>query len=436
MSFATIEEAVAELKAGRMIIVVDDETRENEGDFIMPAETVTPDAINFMAREAGVPICVPMTASRLEELRIPLMVAENTAPQGTAFTVSVDLKIPGHTGSSAYDRAETIRALADPKTSPEDLARPGHVFPLRSAEGGVLRRAGHTEAAIDLARLSGFPPLAVLGEIMDSDGRMADLGYLEDLASKHELKIVTIKDLIAYRRQREKLVERIAEAKIPTPYGEFTCYAYRSLVDGQEYVAFVMGHIAEKENVLVRVHSQCLTGDVFHSARCDCGEQLDAALSMIGGEGTGVILYIMGQEGRGIGLMHKLRAYRLQEQGRDTVDANIELGFAPDIREYGIGTQVLVDLGITSMRLMTNNPSKYASIEGYGLSISERVPLQTHPTSHNIGYLQTKRDRLGHLLEGLDVPGETTGEDDSRGSAPDGRKEMGSVGPVETAGQE
>lgn len=404
VDFINVDQAVEELRAGRMIIVVDDEDRENEGDFVMAAETVTPEAINFMAREAGVPICVPMTAERLEELRLPLMVSENTAPHGTAFTVSVDLQLPGHTGSSAYDRAATIKALTDPAARPEDFARPGHVFPLRAAEGGVLRRAGHTEAAVDLARLAGFSPVGVVGEIMDSDGSMARLPRLQEIAREHGLKMLTITELIAYRRQREKLVERVAVAQMPTGFGEFTCHAYRSLVDGQEYVAFVKGEVAGKTDILVRVHSQCLTGDVFQSARCDCGAQLRGALRMVDEAGQGVVLYIMGHEGRGIGLIHKIRAYNLQEQGRDTVEANVELGFAPDVRDYGIGAQVLVDLGLSSIRLMTNNPRKYAGIEGYGLRITERVPLQSEPTDQNISYLRTKRDRLGHLLEGLGQP--------------------------------
>lgn len=404
MKFATVEEAASDFGAGKMVIIVDDEERENEGDFVMAAESVTPEAINFMAREAGVPLCVPMPGDRLEALGVPMMVSENTSNQGTAFTVSVDLKIPGHSGSSAFDRAATIRALADLETQPAELARPGHVFPLRAAEGGVLKRAGHTEAAVDLAKIAGKTPVAVLGEIMDRTGAMARLPYLADLAREHGLKILTIKDLIAYRRQRERVVERVASTTIPTPYGDFTCHAYQSLIDGQEYAAFVMGDIAGRQNVLVRVHSQCLTGDVFHSGRCDCGTQLDQALALIEKEGNGVILYVMGHEGRGIGLSHKLRAYSLQEKGHDTVEANVQLGFAPDMRDYGVGTQVLVDLGITSMRLMTNNPAKYAGLEGYGLSISERVPLQTNPTADNIRYLRTKRDRLGHLLEGLDSP--------------------------------
>jgi 3,4-dihydroxy 2-butanone 4-phosphate synthase/GTP cyclohydrolase II len=403
MAFASVEEAAAALAAGKIVVVVDDEARENEGDFVMAGEKVTPEAINFMAREAGVPLTVPMTKNRLEALGVPMMVAENTSPQGTAFTVSVDLMIPGHTGSSAHDRAATIRALADPATQPGHLARPGHVFPLRAAEGGVLRRAGHTEAAIDLTNLAGFEPVAVLGEIMDREGKMARLPYLQDLAREHGLKILTIKDLIAYRRQREELVERVATARIPTPYGDFIGHAYRAVIEGGDYVAFVKGEVAGEKDTLVRVHSQCLTGDVFGSGRCDCGAQLDAALQKIAEEGRGVVLYVMGHEGRGIGIVHKIRAYELQERGLDTVDANVELGFQPDPRDYGLGMQVLSDLGVTSMRLMTNNPAKYAGLEGHGLSITERVSLETSPTAENIRYLRTKRDRLGHLLEGLDA---------------------------------
>lgn len=406
MRFATVEEAIEAFKAGRMIIVVDDEDRENEGDFVMAAETATPESINFMAREAGVPLCVPMTGTRLDALRLPMMVSENTAPLGTAFTVSVDLKVPGSTGSSAFDRAATIRALADDSTKPDDLARPGHVFPLRAAEGGVLRRAGHTEAAVDLAILAGMAPVGVVAEIMDRDGSMARLPRLQEIAEQAGLLILTIKDLIAYRRKSEKLVEHVATALMPTDFGDFACHAYRSLVDGQEYVAFVKGEVRDEKDVLVRVHSQCLTGDVFLSARCDCGSQLRSALSIIEAEGRGVVLYIMAHEGRGIGLIHKIRAYNLQEKGFDTVEANEKLGFAPDLRDYGIGAQVLVDLGLTSIRLMTNNPRKYAGIEGYGLQITERVALETRPTDANISYLKTKRDRLGHLLSTLDNPSE------------------------------
>jgi 3,4-dihydroxy 2-butanone 4-phosphate synthase / GTP cyclohydrolase II len=401
MEFATVEEAIQEIQEGRMVIVVDDEERENEGDFVMPGERISPDDLNFMATQGRGLICTAVTQERLEELHIPMMVSENTAPHGTAFTVSVDLKIPGHTGSSAYDRAVTIRSIADPATQPHDLARPGHVFPLRASSGGVLKRAGHTEAAADLARLAGFSPVGVLAEIMDPDGTMARLPHLQELARRFNLKILTIKDLIAYRRQREKLVQRMGTAKMPTVFGEFVCHAYQSTLDGQEYVAFVKGEVQGKSDVLVRVHSQCLTGDVFQSARCDCGPQLRQAMEKIEEAGEGVVLYIMAHEGRGIGLTHKIRAYKLQDQGRDTIEANKELGFAPDLRDYGIGAQVLADLGITSMRLMTNSPQKFAGIEGYGLSITERVPLETNPTEQNIAYLRTKRDRLGHLLEGL-----------------------------------
>jgi 3,4-dihydroxy 2-butanone 4-phosphate synthase/GTP cyclohydrolase II len=401
--FAKVEDALADVAAGRMVIVVDDEERENEGDFIVAAEKVTPEQVNFIAREAGIQLCVGLTRERFEQLSIPMMVADNNAPHQTAFGVSVDLKVEGHSGSSAYDRAGTIRALADPATIAQDLVRPGHVFPLRAADGGVLRRTGHTEAAVDLSRLAGLQPAGVLAEIVHPDGTMARVPYLQELAMRHGLKLVTIKDLIAYRHQRERLVERIAVAKMPTAFGEFACHVYRATTDGQEYVAFVKGQVDGVPDVLVRVHSQCLTGDVFQSARCDCGAQLRESLLRIEEKGQGVLLYIMAHEGRGIGLMHKIRAYSLQEQGRDTVEANRELGFKPDLRDYGMGAQVLADLGLTSMRLMTNNPAKYAGLEGYGLSISERVPLETRPTEENIAYLRTKRDRLGHLLEGLDL---------------------------------
>lgn len=402
MEFATVEEAVEELKQGRMVIVVDDEERENEGDFVMPGEAITTEDMNFMATHGRGLICTSLPQQRLEELAIPMMVSDNTAPHGTAFTVSVDLKIPGHTGSSAEDRAATIRALANENTKPTDLARPGHVFPLRASAGGVLRRAGHTEAACDLARLAGFAPVGVLAEIMDPDGTMARLPYLQELAERFSMKILTTKDLIAYRRVQEKLVEGMGTALMPTAYGDFICHAYQSTLDGQEYVAFVKGEVDGVPDVLVRVHSQCLTGDVFQSARCDCGLQLRQAMEKIEAAGAGVVLYIMAHEGRGIGLTHKIRAYKLQDQGADTVEANEKLGFPPDLRDYGIGAQVLVDLGITSMRLMTNSPQKYAGIEGYGLSISERVPLETSPTEQNIAYLRAKRDRFGHLLPGLE----------------------------------
>ncbi|MBW3590662.1 MAG: bifunctional 3,4-dihydroxy-2-butanone-4-phosphate synthase/GTP cyclohydrolase II [Actinobacteria bacterium] len=408
MEFATVEEAVEELKQGRMVIVVDDEERENEGDFVMPGEAITTEDMNFMATHGRGLICTSLPQQRLEELSIPMMVSDNTAPHGTAFTVSVDLKIPGHTGSSAEDRAATIRALANENTRPTDLARPGHVFPLRASAGGVLRRAGHTEAACDLAHLAGFAPVGVLAEIMDPDGTMARLPHLQELAERFSMKILTTKDLIAYRRVQEKLVESMGTALMPTAYGDFICHAYQSTLDGQEYVAFVKGEVDGVPDVLVRVHSQCLTGDVFQSARCDCGLQLRQAMEKIQTAGTGVVLYIMAHEGRGIGLTHKIRAYKLQDQGADTVEANEKLGFPPDLRDYGIGAQVLVDLGITSMRLMTNSPQKYAGIEGYGLSISERVPLETSPTEQNIAYLRAKRDRFGHLLPGLEVSEDVT----------------------------
>lgn len=403
MSFATIDEGLAEIAAGRMVIVVDDEERENEGDFITAAETVTPEAVNFISREAGIQICIALTRERFEQLSIPMMVADNTAPHQTAFGVTVDLKTPtATTGSSAYDRAATIRALANPATRPGDLVRPGHVFPLRATDGGVLRRAGHTEAACDLARLAGLQPAGVLAEIVHPDGHMARLPYLQEVAARHGLKMITIKDLIAYRHQRERLIERGPSVAMPTAFGDFVCHVYKSTVDQAEYVAFVKGDVQGASDVLVRVHSQCLTGDVFKSARCDCGEQLHQAMTRIEQEGCGVVLYVMAHEGRGIGLSHKIRAYDLQDQGRDTIEANVELGFKPDLRDYGIGAQVLADLGITSMRLLTNNPAKYAGLEGYGLSVTGRVALETTPNPKNIAYLRTKRDRLGHLLEGLE----------------------------------
>jgi 3,4-dihydroxy 2-butanone 4-phosphate synthase/GTP cyclohydrolase II len=398
VSFAPIEDAVAAVARGDFVAVVDDAERENEGDLILAAEKVTPDAIAFMVRHTSGVICAPLLGSRLDELRIPLMVADNTESQRTAFTVSVDVKRDTTTGISAADRATTIRALIDPTTGPEDFNRPGHIFPLRYREGGVLKRAGHTEATVDLARLAGLYPAGVLCEIVNDDGTMARLPELERFAAEHRLTLVSIADLVRYRRQREKLVRRISEARIPHPFGEFTAYAYESLIDGTEHLALVKGEVAGEADVLVRVHSECLTGDVFDSMRCDCGAQLQAALARIAGEGRGVIVYLRGHEGRGIGIAHKLRAYQLQEQGRDTVEANIELGFPPDSREYGIGAQILVDLGITTMRLMTNNPAKYGGLAGYNLEIVERVPLQSIPNHENLAYLLTKREKMGHLL--------------------------------------
>jgi 3,4-dihydroxy 2-butanone 4-phosphate synthase/GTP cyclohydrolase II len=400
--FASIPEAIAEIREGRIVIVVDDADRENEGDLIMAAEKVTPEAIAFIVRHSSGVICAPLEGERLDELHIPLMVATNTDHQRTAFTVSVDARSGITTGISAADRATTIRAMIDARTRPEDISRPGHIFPLRYREGGVLKRAGHTEAAVDLARLAGLYPAGVLCETVNDDGTMARLPDLVRFAGIHRLKIISIADLIQYRRKKEVLVSRVAEATIPTGTGEWRSYAYESLVDGRTHVALVLGEIGEGERVLTRVHSECLTGDVFGSLRCDCGRQLQIAMARIAAEGRGVVLYIRGHEGRAIGLTHKLRAYRLQDEGRDTVEANLELGFPADPRDYGIGAQILVDLGVRTMRLLTNNPAKRAGLEGYGLSIEERIALQTEPTAHNVGYLQTKREKLGHLL---DMPG-------------------------------
>jgi 3,4-dihydroxy 2-butanone 4-phosphate synthase/GTP cyclohydrolase II len=400
--FATIPEAVAAIAAGEIVVVVDDEDRENEGDLIMAAEFATPDKIAFFVRHTSGVICVPLVGERLDELDIPLMVRENTEAQRTAFTYSVDLRHGTTTGISAADRATTIRSLIDPATHPADLARPGHIFPLRYAEGGVLKRAGHTEAAVDLARMAGLAPAGVLCEIVREDGEMARVPDLIEFCEEHNLLLISIADLIRYRRQTEKLVRRVAEARIPTDWGDFSCYVYESLLDGEQHVALVRGAVQGESDILVRVHSECLTGDVFGSLRCDCGVQLDAAMARIAEEGLGVLVYLRGHEGRGIGIGHKIRAYSLQDEGRDTVDANIELGLPVDSREYGIGAQILNDLGITTMRLMTNNPSKFGGLEGFGLEITERVPLESAPNPENIGYLRTKRERMGHLLEGLD----------------------------------
>jgi 3,4-dihydroxy 2-butanone 4-phosphate synthase/GTP cyclohydrolase II len=400
--FAPIEDAVAAMSRGEIVVVVDDEDRENEGDLIMSAEAATPEKIAFFVRHTSGVICTPLTGERLDELDIPLMVRENTESQRTAFTYSVDHRHDTSTGISAADRASTIQALIDPATRPGDLARPGHIFPLRYSEGGVLKRAGHTEAAVDLSRMAGMYPAGVLCEIVNDDGSMARVPDLVEFCKEHDLLLISIAALIRYRRQNEKLVKRVAEARIPTDWGDFTCYVYESVLDGEQHVALVRGSVQGEDNVLVRVHSECLTGDVFGSLRCDCGIQLDAALRRIAEEGIGALIYLRGHEGRGIGIGHKIRAYSLQDQGRDTVDANIELGLPVDSREYGIGAQILVDLGITTMRYMTNNPSKYGGIEGFGLEITERVPLESEPNPENIHYLRTKRERMGHLLEGLD----------------------------------
>jgi len=405
VTFTHIENAIAAVARGELVVVVDDADRENEGDLIMAAELVTPETMAFMIRHTSGVICMPMMGERLDDLRLPLMVAHNTEVQRTAFTVSVDAVEGTTTGISAADRAVTVRTLIGADTAPTDLARPGHIFPLRYRDGGVLKRAGHTEAAVDLARLAGLQPAGVLAEVVNDDGTMQRLPQLELFAAEHGLQLISIADLIRYRRHREKLVTRVSEARIPTKYGDFTAYVYSSDLDDVEHIAFVCGEVSGADDVLVRVHSECLTGDVFGSMRCDCGMQLDLALERIAAEGRGVLVYLRGHEGRGIGLGHKMRAYNLQDQGRDTVEANEELGFAADSREYGIGSQILVDLGITTMKIMTNNPAKYGGLEGYGLEIVERVPLRATPTNENIAYLRTKQEKLGHLLDlevGLD----------------------------------
>jgi len=403
MPFSAVEEAIAAVGRGEIVVVVDDEDRENEGDLIMAADAVTPEKIAFFLAHTSGLICVPLTPERVEQLDLPLMVTANTEVQRTAFTVSVDYRHDTTTGISAADRAATIKALVDPHTRPMDLNRPGHIFPLRYRPGGVLKRAGHTEAAVDLARAAGMSPAGVLCEVVSEDkATMARLPELETFAERHGLCLISIADLIRYRRHKDKLVRRIADARIPTDFGEFTVYAYESVLDGEHHVALVRGDIHDQPSTLVRVHSECLTGDVFGSLRCDCGPQLHGAMGAISENGSGVLVYLRGHEGRGIGLAHKLRAYSLQEEGYDTVDANLELGLPADSREYGIGAQILVDLGVTKMRLMTNNPTKYGGLEGFGLDIVERVNIQPVPTPENIEYLRTKRERMGHLLEGLD----------------------------------
>ncbi|MFC1943132.1 bifunctional 3,4-dihydroxy-2-butanone-4-phosphate synthase/GTP cyclohydrolase II [Chloroflexota bacterium] len=398
MGLSSIAEAIEDIRTGKFVIIVDDEDRENEGDLTIAAEKVTPEAINFMAKNGRGLICMPITGQRLDELQIPMMVNDNTSNFGTAFTVSVEAKHGVSTGISAADRAKTVRTIIDPNTKPEDLVRPGHMFPLRAKEGGVLVRAGQTEAIVDLAKLAGLYPAGVICEIMNEDGSMARLPQLEAIAEKFGISIVTVADLIAYRRRHEKLVHRVAEAKLPTNYGEFTAIAYKSDIDPDEHLALVMGDITTEESVLVRVHSECLTGDVFGSLRCDCGEQVALAMHSIAEEGRGVFLY-MRQEGRGIGFHNKLRAYALQDNGLDTVEANLSLGFAPDLRDYGIGAQILADLGLHEIRLLTNNRKKVIGLEGYGLKVVETVPIIAPPNPHNIHYLETKQRKLGHLLE-------------------------------------
>ncbi len=407
MERATIEEAVAAFGRGEMLLVVDDEERENEGDLVLAADHATPARIGFFVKHTSGLVCAALTNERADELELPLMVARNTESQRTAFTVTVDVIAGTTTGISATDRAATIRALVDPRTRPADLARPGHLHVLRAREGGVLKRAGHTEATVDLARLAGCAPAGVLCELVTADGlAMAGRDEIERFSAEHGILLVTIADLIRHRRRTEVLVRRVSSARLPTAYGEFTCHAYESLVDHEVHLALVKGEITANDPVLVRVHSECLTGDVFASARCDCGPQLDMALAKVAAAGTGVVVYLRGHEGRGIGIAHKLAAYELQDGGLDTVDANLELGLPVDSREYGIGAQILVDLGVTSMRLLTNNPAKRGGLEGFGLEIVERVPIETTPTKENGAYLRTKRERLGHLLGGPRGPGE------------------------------
>ncbi|HVE97637.1 MAG TPA: bifunctional 3,4-dihydroxy-2-butanone-4-phosphate synthase/GTP cyclohydrolase II [Mycobacteriales bacterium] len=402
--FASIEQAIADVAAGRAVVVVDDADRENEGDLIFAAEMATPELVAFMVRYTSGYICVPLLDADCDRLELPPMYHVNQDKRGTAYTVSVDARDGVSTGISATDRAHTMRLLADASSTAADFTRPGHVVPLRAKDGGVLRRPGHTEAAVDLARLAGLRPAAVLCEVVSQkdEGDMARLDELQVFADEHGLTLITIADLIAYRRRFEKQVEAVAEARIPTRYGEFRAVGYRSLIDGVEHVALVRGDIGDGERVLVRVHSECLTGDIFGSTRCDCGPQLDAALQAVSVEDRGVVLYVRGHEGRGVGLMHKLQAYQLQDDGHDTVDANLTLGLPADARDYGTGAQILVDLGIRTMRLLSNNPTKRAGLEGYGLEIVERVPLPVAATAENIRYLRTKRDRMGHLL---DLPG-------------------------------
>ncbi|MFV0525662.1 MAG: bifunctional 3,4-dihydroxy-2-butanone-4-phosphate synthase/GTP cyclohydrolase II [Acidimicrobiales bacterium] len=394
-----VEDAIAAIGRGEIVVVVDDEDRENEGDLIMAAEFATPDRLAFFVNHTSGVICTPITGERADELDLPLMVSQNTEAMRTAFTVSVDYRHGTTTGISAEDRSRTIKALVDPATTAADFARPGHIFPLRARPGGVLKRAGHTEAALDLVNLAGLRPGGVLCEIVNPDGTMARVPHLSVFAKEHGLVFISIADMVRYRRRTEKLVTRFAEATIPTRYGDFRAVVYESLLDGEQHVAFVRGDVSRASDVLVRVHSECLTGDIFGSLRCDCGPQLDLALQHIATEGEGVVVYLRGHEGRGIGLGHKIRAYHLQDQGRDTVEANLEQGLPVDSREYGIGAQILVDLGVTTMRLMTNNPAKYGGLDGFGLEITGRVPLQTEPTAENIAYLRTKQERLGHLLD-------------------------------------